>query len=252
MQFRKRSFLLIPVTSLFLLAGCKKDEQKIPPPVIPKVKTLTKDNNVQTYSYDSKGRVTKVDYGPNRRDEYAYTDTSVVYNSYDAQNILQLTTNYKLNDRGFAISSTSNSPFTESTTFAYASDAQPLTNVLTRTIQNGPVIKFTTQSYYTNSILDSIVGIMTTDNLFSGSSNYYYDEYFTDKINTVGNVNLGQQWLGLSSKHPVKTARDIGHDNNWFYTQTTYTYEYDSLNRITVVHHYNGTDEYPPTSYTYY
>lgn len=49
--------------------------------------------------------------------------------------------------------------------------------------------------------------------------------YFKDRVNTIGNENFGQGFLGASGRHPV--SKQISSNHNGTYEQT-YTYEYEN------------------------
>ena len=244
---------LIPLfIGFLLLAACKKDDQKAPsPPSIPKIRTVSSGNDLRTYTYDSKGRVTRIVYSLYGRDEYAYSGSTVTRKFYDLADTVASTMIYTLDANGRATGYTSPASTYDVITYSYNGDGQLSAYHITRTIVAEPVRNWDYAYHYTNRNLDSIV-ITYTDGGSPAVSYEYYDEYYTDKISTIGNDNYGQSFLGSGSKNPVKAARDIGHDSQGNYPQTTYQYEFDSLNRITKQLHYWGTSSFAPISFTYY
>jgi len=254
MKTSNRLFLLLPCIGLLLAISCKKeDHSPTPPPVVvPKVKTVTAGNDIRNFFYDSKGRVIKIGYALYGRGEYAYTDTGIVVSFYDTLNQFQYKQVYKIGADGRALGYINPALFNDQLSYTYTSGGQLLTGTELRTLPGQPVYRWQTQYYYTNSNLDSSIVTLTADGSFGGGSALYYDSYYTDKPNTLGNDNYGQAFLGVSSKNPVKDARDIGHDNLGNYPATNYVYEYDSLNRITKSTEYEGNSGFAPIMYTYY
>jgi len=233
--------------------SCKKDNHNTPPPppAIPKIKTEWANNDVRTYSYDDKGRVTKIVYSLYGWDEYAYTDTGVVINHYDTTNTWTYKMLYKLDSKGLAILSTSTTSTSDTSTYAYTTDGYCLTKTVTRTLTAQPLRSWAYHYFYTNNNLDSIIETYT-QGASSNSIGTYYDSYFTDKTNTIGNDNFGQSFLGKSSKNPFNAARDIGHTNDGTYPQTNYVYEYDSLSRIIKQTEHEGNSSFTTLNFTYY
>jgi len=251
MQLRNNP--LIPLFIGFLLmAACKKDDQKAPsPPPIPKIRTVSSGNDLRTYTYDSKGRVTRIVYSLYGRDEYAYSGSTVTRKFYDLADTVTSVMVYILDANGRATGYTSPSSTSDVITYTYNADGQLSTGNTHRTLAGEPERNWHYTYHYTNKNLDSIV-ITYTDGGSPTASYTYYDEYYTDKVSTIGNDNYGLSFLGAGSRNPPKVARDIGHDSQGNYPQTTYQYEYDSLNRITQQLHYWGSSSFPPVSFTYY
>jgi hypothetical protein len=182
---------------------------------------------------------------------YNYTDTGIVINYYDTTSAFKGKTVYKLGANGRAISSYS-SYSSDQSSYTYNSAGQLAISSSVRTLPGQPTRRWDYSYYYTNSNLDSEI-VSYNDGFTTTVSAYaYYDEYYTDKLNTLGNDNYGQAFLGVSSKNPAKVARDIGHDSYGNYPQTNYSFEYDAKNQITKQLHTWGTSSLTPISFTYY
>ena len=248
MRLRRNLLFLLPFISLPIVISCKKESHQPPPPQAPKIKTVTAGKDIRNYFYDDKGRVTKIMLVLYGRNEYAYTDTGVVISYYDTTGKSTGKIVYKLNGRGEMISNTSSFSPSSQNSYQYTSAGQLLSATSILPLSGGGSNRWDYHYYYTGSNLDSIISTFNN----AGGSNTYYDEYYTDKINTIGNDNYGQSFLGMSSKNPVKLARDIGSSGPGNYPQTSYTYEYDSLDRIVVQRHFWGTSAFTPISFTYY
>lgn len=255
MQIHKPWYLLLFSFSFLLFVSCNKksDKQSQPSfPSVPKIKTIQANNDLRTYTYDDKGRVIKIVYSLYGRDEYAYTDTGIVINSYDTSNAYKGTEVYKLDGQGRAIQYTESYSPEDVVTFTYNGTGEVLSKVTTRTIPGDPLRIWNTQYYYTSNNLDSIITKFTEGGIPSGSSAEYYDEYFAGITSTITNYNYGQYYLGAQTKGPIKTARDIGETGTGEYPTTTYDYEYDPQGRITVQHHHWNTSSFPDINFTYY
>ncbi len=61
---------------------------------------------------------------------------------------------------------------------------------------------------------------------FQNNLDYWIYTYYTDKANTIGIENMGVSFSGKQSKNLVKSKTNGGHT-------VTYTYEFDSKNRVT-------------------
>ncbi|HMH20174.1 MAG TPA: hypothetical protein VK563_00290 [Puia sp.] len=255
MQLHSRHSIALPFIFIFMIYSCKKDAHPPtdpPGPPAPKVKTIIAGNDIRTYTYDSKGRVSQIVLDHYGRYDYAYTDTSVGISFYDTTQVFTGKEVYKLNTKGLATSSSNTYLTSDLNLYTYTSAGQLLTFTTIRTLSNQPAIRWDYTYFYTNNNLDSVKFSLDDGSSVTTGAKYYYDAYFTDVTNTLGNVNYGQAFLGLSSKNPVKLARDIGHDNTGDYPQTSYNYEYDTQNRITKSQEIWGTSSFTPVAYTWY
>ncbi|HVU58422.1 MAG TPA: hypothetical protein VHD83_25350 [Puia sp.] len=258
MQSHKTPCILLSIVGVLLFIACKKDNHDATPPPVPKIPLIKtvfamagSDSDLRTYSYDAQSRVTKIVYSLYGTGRYAYTDTGIVYTFYNLNDSLTSTTVYKQDAHGKAISFLESTSPSDIFTSTFNSDGQLSTSTEVRTLTGQPVRTWATTFHYTNKNLDSSIEVYT----YNGTSNAsptYYDDYYTDKISTIGNDNYGQGWLGSGSKNPVKAARDIGTSGGGVYPETTYQYEYDSVGRITKQMHFWGSSQFAPIYFTYY
>jgi hypothetical protein len=136
-------------------------------------------------------------------------------------------------------------------TYTYTADGMLLTATTVRTIPGDPVRIWESHYYYTNGNLDSVKRSFTN----GGAPNIqtdYYDQYYLDVPNTLGNDNYGQSYLGKSSKNMLKAARDIGTSGGGVQPTTTYDYEFDELGRVIKQHRHLGTSSFTDINFSYY
>ena len=252
MQSSCTQLTLFPFALVLLLASCKKDHTEPPPPPVSKVKTIAAGNDTRTYSYDSKGRVSEILLALYGKYEYAYADTGIVISFYDTTGAYKGKQVYKLGSKGLAVSTYSSFSTSDQTTYTYTPSGQLSTASTVRTLTGQPTRRWDYFYYYTNNNLDSELISYNNGSTVTNSVYAYYDQYYTDKTNTLGNANYGQAFLGASSKNPVSAARDIGSDSQGNMPQTNYSYEYDAQGNITKVLHTWGSSSFAPISYTYY
>jgi hypothetical protein len=252
-MLRQRNLLMVlPFTVLSLMVACKKDAHQDPiKPLAPRIKTVSFDNDLRTYTYDSKGRVTKIVFSLYGRDEYSYTNTAITRTHYDLADTVTSAYVYKLDAKGMAIGFTSTSTPDYIYAMSYTAAGELSTNNEIHSKAGQPDRSWDKTYYYTNNNLDS-VATAYNDGTNTSTVKDYFDEYYTDKVNTIGNDNYGQAWLGASSRNALKAARDIGSDNTGFQPQTTYQYEYDSQSRITKQLRFEGSSAFSPIIFTYY
>ncbi|MDP4148217.1 MAG: hypothetical protein Q8927_08870 [Bacteroidota bacterium] len=247
--------ILLLFCALLTYSACKKDNHQPPPPPVPKVKTVSWLNYVYTYTYDNQGRQIRADYnaaGQKTYATYTYNDTAVISNYFDTAGKMTYQTIYKLGANGMVAAFYQAGATNDQTVIDYTPQKQLHSKTETRILPGDPNRIWSSLYYYTGANLDSIVETYNQNPPGSPATYTYYDAYYTDQINTVGNANYGQAWLGSSSANPVKLARDIGHDGTGNYPQTSYTYDYDSLGRIVKQYHMWGSSSFPAVSYTYY
>jgi hypothetical protein len=251
MRPRCSPFILFPFVLIVVLVSCKKDHT-VPPPPGPKIKTEWSGDDVRTYTYNSKGNVSQIVMSLYGKYDYAYTDTGIVVSFYDTTGAFKGKTIYKLDANGRAASSYNTYAASDKVNYTYTAAGQLLSSTTVRTLPGQPTRIWASSYYYTNNNLDSVTGNYNNGSTVTHSVASRYDEYYTDKVSTFGNDNFGQAFLGVSSKNPVKAARDIGADSQGNMPQTNYSYEYDAQNNITKVLHTWGNSTFPSLFYDYY
>jgi hypothetical protein len=218
---------LVMLFSFVMINGCKKDDNNTTPDntdstKTPKIKTLTyvlsNGNDVtETYVYDEQGRIITKTFSGSSSNVISYsynTNSIIMYNDRD-----KTTHTFELNSNGYATSekiTDAQNNVLSSDNYTYDSDGHLTTDgEFTYTWSGGNLVS------KTNS---------------NGSRKY---TYFSDKTNTIGNQNRGISFLGVDSKNLISSNiynDDITNTQN-------YSYEYDSLNRVTKLN---------SNTYTYY
>ncbi|MGE5109193.1 MAG: hypothetical protein ACM3H8_16765 [Sphingobacteriales bacterium] len=249
-------FLLLCIAISLFVSSCKKDNAATSQPqlfqgVHSRIKTETGSNSSFNYFYDDKGRVIKQTYSNGLRDEYAYTDTSIVQISYNATSPTD-TVIYKLDAATGLVTKRTNVYPGSFNTYTYNSNNQILTDQRTLVAPNYPDTKSEYRYFYNSSNnRDSLVYNYDIGTATSGTTTLHYDEYYTDKINTTDYENFGQLFFGKSDNNLIKTYRFI--NNAGVTTSYNYDYTFDSQNRvIKIVRTQIGTTTRYETTYTYY
>jgi hypothetical protein len=244
--------VVIALLSVTVMSGCKKDSNNTPSTcsngvkdgdetgvdcggscnactaASARVKTYslaapTFGNSIFTYTYDSHQRIATVTLSGSLDHaviSYTYGANSITITSDQNRNSSVLT----LNASGYAISavgkdSANNTLSTD--TYTYDSDGHLLTS---------------TSSGETNTWSNG--NLATNDR---GAGDIYSYTYLTNKVNTMGNENVGRAFNGKSSLNLVDIETVSGSGS------TAYSYQYDSQNRVTQAVHGNETE-----TYTYY
>lgn len=253
-------------TGLFLLAlammvsffSCKKDKDENPSPTptvtIPKIKTITDSttNEIDTYYYNNSGKIIKVKYSDNSYDTVIYTNNKVHFKFFNELNQLAGELLLNLNANGLA---------TNGWFLNYGSKVNK--SVFSKILVNPSSVKTNDTMYYTfqyNSngyLTQQTITYNNINNTYtfnydsngnlssiSSNSNTTTYEYFTDKINTIGDHNKGVTYFGKQSKNLIKSST----------TNNTYTvyYSYEISNNKVVKerqfnNYFNNT-----LLYTYY
>jgi hypothetical protein len=175
-----------------------------------RIKTITYfDGSVSAYSYDNQGRVTSLAItsttSGNSNQQYTYGTNSVTQILQDGSTI-----NYTLNSNGYATSQVFKDNI-GAVIFSLNNTYDNEGHLLSSGSNGGGTI--------TNTWTD---GNLTSDNNFGGQTY----TYLSTKDNTIGNENKGMKFLGKDSKNLRSTSTSYG-------STTTFTYEYDSQNRVT-------------------
>ena len=177
-----------------------------------RIKTVTyADGSVFAYSYDNRGRITNLAITSaglgNSTQQYTYGTNSVTQTLQGG-----FTENYTLNSNGYATSQVSkDNTGATIASWAYTYDSEG--HVLTSAYTGGG--GGTVTNTWTN-------GNLTSDNNFGGQTY----TYLLAKDNTIGNENNGMNFFGKDSKNLRNSSTSGG-------GTTTFTYEYDSQNRVT-------------------
>jgi YD repeat-containing protein len=231
--------------AIFLLAaaGCKKNKTEPPPPTgTPKIKTETYNGSSTTsYEYDTQGRRTLVTNSNGSKTVYNYSGNTVSEKNYDNAGIFINESDHELNASGFVQKTTYGASISR-TTYQYNANNQ-LVNIH---YVIGPLSDSADFRYFY-----SLQGRLDSTWYFNINSPTFiykaYYEYTISKPNTIFLINKGILFFGTErSINPPSKITVVYPSVNP--RADTYTYEYDTYNRITK-EIYNGTDQ---TTFIYY
>jgi YD repeat-containing protein len=181
-----------------------------------------KSDGFYTYEYDAKGRV-KMMTASNGTKKFYYSDSAITEVEYFLNGNVADINIYKLRPDGLMyfrqIGYETGNTYS---TFYYSASRALMTQV--DTLLQGPG-KVTHQYYRTGNRVDSV------KRLYNNITETRIFEYYPDRVNTITNESTGRSYLGISSPNPVKRELTrIG--NNMPGVAVSYTYEFDSQNRI--------------------
>lgn len=259
-------FISIVFASNLFFSSCNKDNDNQDTTLIPKVATITSYDiygNLHekvSYQYDNIGRLIKIIYNDSTSyDLIEYSASTVTIKSYTDEKLKNSLLG-KLNDNGLCISASSDVEY-YLFTFKYDSNGYRKTSI------SESATRIYTESF---TVFEGNFVIINTENNpkttksatfreldFSPKSGFLknfgkryafqnnlkftaeYDEktdyqFYTDKMNTIEDENLGVSFNGKQNKNPVKQETFTYSLNGQTITETTsYTYEYDTKDRIT-------------------
>jgi hypothetical protein len=253
-RIKRRSYLLILFALIFMIA-CKKDGVKLPSGTA-LVKTSTEGTTTAAYFYDNLNRISKITFSssvsPASFETYTYFLDTIYYyrsNFYPAYNIThtlpdgtpvirQYNGTYVLNAAGLFEGNYYNKLFTsviidgdDDYSYSYTAagfiktESYAVTDFsYTDTLINDGK-NYTAKHGVTNSLAGS----------FSTATTY---DYYTDRINTIGNTNFGKLFSGRSSENLIKGEVTVFKSTDTAvhpdFTETkTYSYTFDNQQRVT-------------------
>lgn len=208
--------LLLLLTLLISVAGCKKDDddKDNTPGGLAKVKTYTLATTngtpvTYTYTYNSDGKLASELTDVNSGVYYSYSGNKITTTDLNGDTLFVYTTN----SDGYIVIGVDPA---NTYTYEYNADWNMTNN-------NGNMATW------------------GDGNRLTANNGVNVYTYYTDKTNTVGNENKGQKYFGVDSKNLVHTLTFSN------FSTTTYTYEFDTQNRVTKRLSSNTTE-----TYTYY
>jgi|GEM_PF-1849308 len=234
---KTKHLLLLALISTLIMNSCKKDETE---PYIPKILGNTRyfDGKFQymgNYFYDSKGRLIKKMWSDGEYCIYEYLNSTVTYRYFDENSELLQTNYYTLNSKGLAINAIyefnskkkaksicRNIDYkqgeTASATFEYNNEGYCIKEIFV----NSDEIET-----YTYTISDG--NVVTCTITSNATTKTITTSFLKEKVNTIGNINEGRNYFGKQNRNLISSQTNSGGVYN--YTDT-YTYEYDSKNRV--------------------
>jgi len=192
-----------------------------------RIKTITQywrnDSSVSEYSYNADGYILQVKNSKGNDIGYEYLDGRILRRYYDALRQLSFVDTLTLDKDKHVVRVASNNRSILSETRVYEANAHPI-----RTVQIDSAGKEMSiaEVQYKNG--DKMVDTRsrTNGNLWYSSSYQYY----TDHANTIGEENMGSEFVGKGSAHLVKyeSRQMVGTPP----VNTKYSYRYDEKGRV--------------------
>ena len=229
---------------IILVCSCKKNNDNQTPvnPASSHIKSMIftdttgKYFSSMSFQYDSQGKVTQmiIDNPPDNDSlnyKYEYYSTMVIEKIFYRNNVKYGRTVYYLNSDGLAISETDmgynqngDSSVAQTVTYKYNTDGYMLEKKSYLFGDTATWFSYNWQIQNGNNA--SMVLSLSAWGGGSVTENY---EYYLNTTNTLGNTNTGKMFLGKSSTNLIKSSVT----NNTTPKSGTYTYNFDSMNRVT-------------------
>ncbi len=262
--------------SILLLFSCSKENSESPyaNDSVPKIIKISEYYNGSmqretSLTYDTSARLIKVVYdevneGQKYYDTIIYSTSSVIISTYNNlskmikqevfslnANKLAILMNDSLDDNKQAAKSTFKfSSILEHEANIYGYDANGYQTLEIITNEYGGTHRFD-KTYSDGNLFSTIHEYMANDTvLLSGISSF---TYYTDKTNSIGNLNRGISFLGKQNNNLLLSISDQRwHSTDTVKSKTNYQYEFDSHNRVVKQYILPQTGENKDESYLIY
>src|ERR1039457_2473758 len=235
--------LIAFLTLIILVCSCKKNHDNQTPvnPASSLIKSMIFTDTTEKYmssmsfQYDSQGKVTQMifDNPPDidsLKYKYEYYSTMVIEKIFYRNNDKCGRTVYYLNSDGLAISETDmgynhngDSSVAQTVTYKYNTDGYMLEK---KSYLFGDTATWMSSNWQIQNGNNASMSVSLSA-LGGGSVTENY-EYYLNTTNTLGNTNIGMMFLGKSNTNLIKSSVT----NNTPPKSGTYTYTFDSMNRI--------------------
>lgn len=233
---------------MLVFAACKKNntDVPVPPTVVPKVKAFTISNgatvlNTATIQYDNSGRRIKQTFADGSWVDFNNTANMIIREQFNSGGISQNKYTYNLNVVGLVDSYYLNTTPTLITYETYNTAKQLLSDI---TKSNGVI---TREKYY---MYDNLGNVSADSTIATNGTTIFTYEYYTDKISTTENSNIGANDSGMGNKNCRK--KQITKSPSNIITITDYAIpEIDAQGRVTKVSYTTGGNTYSWV-YSYY
>ena len=210
-------FTLLIIATFFYAATIPRERHRVKKII----NYLTRDTT--EYFYNPDGHVAKIHSSKGNNVTYEYSKGTILKRYNDVMRGLTFVDTMTLNKDGLVDRLSSNNPGTRQETRKFNSDRFLVEAKLYD--KNGN-ISATSGCEYQNGNQVSFV-IKESSRKLMNSIIY---QYYTDKINTIGNENLGSDFTGVGSKNPVKAS--TSHLDGSPPVALYYNYHYDEKERI--------------------
>ena len=241
----KHLYLFLWASIVLSVTGCKKETVKTAPAVLKSVSN-SGSGITTSYTYDGSGRLTEISNSNGSKTTITYTGDTVTEVYTEAGNVVWA--KGILLSNGVAVSSVTTNGSAAVTGFTeYTFDSNGFL-VLEKNYNANQ--QYTDRKEY--SISDGDIKVWTNRDTSTNENNfeYYYDHYYVEQTNTIGNSNRGLTYYGKSSGRLTKITKRY----NYFIGNIRYSHSYtfDEYNRVSLekVYDHNGTLNYTNT-YTY-
>lgn len=238
---KKIIFLLL--LSFVIILSCKKNESNNSTqsnPFVFLMKGMSFYDSIgnfiisQSMEYNSQSRIVLMkSYFPNHYDtivtRYEYNSSRVIESHYDTNNVLKYKYIYELNEYGLASSrtyvnylSSFDSTVTLDATYIYNSDGF----MIESKFNPNDSLHWFKMNYQISG--GNIFSQQYSDRYGPGPLNIF--TFFPNSINTIGNYNAGNTWLGKSNQELIKTSAYSTSTPDSMY----YFYTFDSQSRVII------------------
>jgi YD repeat-containing protein len=242
----KHTLIFLLTATLVVTAGCKKENKKSAPAVLKSV-TNSGSGVTTSYSYDGNGRATEIANSNGTKTTITYTGDTVTEVYSEAGNVVSVKA--ILLSNGLAVSSiTTNGSGTITGFTDYTFDGN---GFLVAEVNYDANHQYINRKEY--AINDGDIKIWTNRDTLVNENNfeYYYDHYYIEQKNTIGNNNRGLTYYGKNSGRLTKISTRY----NYYLGNLRYShgYTFDEYNRVFTekVYDHHGVLKYTNT-YTYY
>ncbi len=224
----KNNFFIV-ISALLFFFSCKKNNNDAASPLADKIKktiSISPGNNFETeYFYDNSGRLSKITTSDGGTSEYVYEPGKVLIKTTNSNGVSNSIG--ELNSRGLrvALNSTDGSSFTS---YSINSNGYVEREVLAGFMNGQPTFTQISSFFYSAStgLLDSLV--VSVNNNRATSIYTAFTNYPDDFLK-----NTGRTFIAPSLKFlPLATKTRSANDPPNFFRTTTYSYEFDSKNRL--------------------
>jgi len=268
-----QKLILVAIFCTIGLVDCKKDDNSDSPSNLSgsKLSKVTFGNESSTFQYDGKGRLSKISHGSGAYTTLEYSASTVVIKEFNEQGIQDNSYwTYTLNSKGLATTCSYNEAGLSGKIVGIRSNSH-LKNAFTILAASDIL---TTYEYDANGFLIKEVYpetnetknyVISNGNVVSsfGTWEWGYEntyQYLANSTNTIfdddfdmgGNENIGIYFMGKRNTNLISAITErVKDEYGTFHTyQYSYSYEFDSKNRVTKKTSSSQNDSYV-TTYTY-
>jgi len=222
----KRTLLLIIIATLCYSFQTSVTVAK--PKVRVKLLTNLISNQTTEYFYDPSGHITRIKSSNGNEISYEYLSGKMILRRYnEIKRGTSFVDTMMLNKNGLVEKIISSNPAIITQTHEYNKDKNLILNTYVYPIKDSITFSHNSYEYQNGNEVSNILKETTGEIRWITKSTYY-----TDKTNTIGNENLGSDFVGTSSKNPIKSF--VSGASGQEMLTTNYNYHYDDKGRIII------------------